>query len=170
MTRKQFYLDLGEFIFETINPAIDGEVKHFDLWNEQTGEDWSKLFQVPAVFLEFNPIAWTTVGDKVQRAQITFNLHIVSEVNSQTAFKSNSDIRDKNLGHLDLLDELHFHLSRFRKEYFSTLSRVNSLHDHYHDKLTKHIETYACTFETTSAQRKLAKKEGDLLSTKVEVD
>lgn len=167
MTRKQFYLDLGKYIFETMNPNIDTPIQHFDLWNDQTGPDYKTGFKTPAAFLEFNPIQWQSLGGRKQQANISFNLHIVDKVNSQTSY--NSPLRDNNLAHLDLLDKLHYYLTGFRGDYFTSLSRTASVQDHYFDALIKHVETYKTKFTTDSAVRSKVVKEGDLLEVETNI-
>ena len=53
--------------------------KHFDLWNQQVEFlEQETPFNTPAVFVEFDPIAWKTTGNKIQEAEVTVKLHIVT--------------------------------------------------------------------------------------------
>lgn len=139
--RSRFYIDFAERIKDI---AIDNvlQIKHIDLWNNQLQHiKEEEQFAFPAVFLEFMPIKWEALGGKRQQANIVINVHIVSNNKVRTNQKSNS--ASTGLLHLELIDAVHKQLQGWCGEYFGSLNRVSSEHDHDHDYLWAHVESYS---------------------------
>ena len=63
----------------------------------------------------------------------------------------NSHNIDKALQQLDLIDAVHYWLTRFTNDYIGTVVRIASVHDHYHAGIADHVETYKCRVIDDSA-------------------
>jgi hypothetical protein len=155
--RKQFYLDLCNRL-DLIRDLADEKIfKHYDLWNQQLNPDFGEEFPMPAVFLEFLPIQWKTLGKFRQQTLLQFNLHVCTATMQRGSSKS--PYRDKILGHLDLLDAIHLWLTGWRGAYFNSVTRTASRQDHYYSNVIDHIETYRTLLVDDSAQRTFVVKE-----------
>jgi hypothetical protein len=42
-------------------------------------------FECPALFIEFTPMYWQTLGNQVQQCKLTVRLHIITEWYAETA-------------------------------------------------------------------------------------
>ena len=74
------HIFLFKKIIERINSKVP-EIKHIDLWNNQIEMEAQELpFNRPAVFLEFLPVTWHTLGQKRSDADINFALHLVTDM------------------------------------------------------------------------------------------
>ncbi|MBR3571668.1 MAG: hypothetical protein IKN99_00215, partial [Bacteroidales bacterium] len=70
--KKQLYLAIKNRLKNI--PGADGQplFKHFDLWNQQVEFiEQETPFQTPAIFVEFQPLQWRTLGNRVQDADLT---------------------------------------------------------------------------------------------------
>ena len=78
--KKQLYLAIVDRLKDIPGPDGESLFKHFDLWNQQVEFiEQETPFQCPAVFVEFLPLQWQTMGNRVQSADLTTRLHIVTE-------------------------------------------------------------------------------------------
>jgi len=103
--RKQIYLAIKDAIKAIEKEAGQPVFKHFDLWNNNIL--WLKKetpFIEPAIFIEFLPVNWQTLGNRMQQATMTFRIHIITRWYSQT--NDNSPDNDSHLNYLDLPDKL----------------------------------------------------------------
>lgn len=156
--RKQFYKDLSDELLRITDPIGEGEeitqvpvIKHIDLWNEQFNPDYKgPAIQFPAVFIRFMPIGWKQMGNKVQCADMQFQLMICTS--SLAASKESGSMQDRALTHFDLIDRIFQRLSYFSGNYFGTLLRTQSDTDHYHNEVSITTETYMTHVFDNSAQ------------------
>ena len=160
--RKQLYLAIKEHIKAITDENGDQVFKHFDLWNRQSEFiEQEDPFEMPAVFVEFRPIMWDTIGGGGQKAEATVALHIVTPWYAQTA--DYSPIEAESLKYLDLADTLHENMEGFEiDDYDNSYSagafmRSASNIDHNHDKYVDSSEEYTfCLIDHT------AEKDGTL--------
>jgi len=68
--KKQLYLDIKNRL-KTITDSTGNQLfQHFDLWNRQVEFiEQETPFTCPAVFVEFMPHTWRTLGNRVQDAE-----------------------------------------------------------------------------------------------------
>ena len=141
MILSEFYLALMTRLLEDNDLGIE----HFDLWNNQLNppKDEEEIpFNIPAVFLEYRPVDWSTMGNKQQQAEVTFNLIVVSESLVETS--SNETAADRNFGlqHLQLLDNIFAVLQGFGGDCFGSITRTGLNMDHNHDQLLVHVLSF----------------------------
>jgi len=148
--RKQLYIDISEALKDIRNENNEQVIRHIDLWNQQTvyiSEEGA--FDMPAVFIEFRPIAWLTKGAKLQEADIAIALHIVTS-SSASARDGSSDI-DYALYFLDIIDMVHKKLTNAGWSYTGKLTRTASDTDNDHADIFHNIETYVTRVYETNA-------------------
>ena len=105
--KKQLYLAIKNRLKNI--PGADGQplFKHFDLWNQQVEFiEQETPFLTPAVFVEFLPMKWRTLGNRVQDADLITRLHIVTEWHALTADYTPDDEEDRALEYLDIVDSV----------------------------------------------------------------
>lgn len=72
------YLALKKKLQDEVSPAyIDWYMGQYLETEEEGGGQL--LWDTPAVFLEFQPITWKTLGGSVQSAEITFAAHLIMD-------------------------------------------------------------------------------------------
>jgi hypothetical protein len=148
--RKQLYLDIQNKL-----SAITGEnnasiFKHFDLWNQNVKfleED--SPFDRPACFVEFLPLVWQTVGLRVQEANLTIRLHIVTDWFAQTAKYNPAQV--EALTYLDLPDAVVAAMQSIAVNGTNCLMRTRSVINHNHGKYVDSVEEYTALITDTSA-------------------
>jgi hypothetical protein len=126
--------------------------RHFDLWNRQV--EYMELetpFACPAVFVEFSPVQWRTLGNRVQDATLTVRLHIVTEWYAGTA--ANSPTEEQALAFLDISDRTVAAMQGFYATDTNTWMRSASITSHDHERYVDSIEEYVCNLRDTSATR-----------------
>lgn len=139
--RKQLYLAVIERLKNITNESGEQLLKHFDLWNENVAFiEQEAIFAMPAVFVEFLPIEWKSLGGGVQSAIIQFRLHIITDTKGSTS--DGSTYQPDALQLFDLLDDIHRTLSGFRGPHFRQLQRISSHTNHNHEELIESIETF----------------------------
>lgn len=149
--RTQFYMDITDRLGKSL-PAI----KHFDLWNEQASHmNEEEAFGMPACFLKFHPVEWRTLGRKRQQADLLFDIVLMSETGWRTSRKGGA--ASKALEHLEMIDRIHRYLEGYSESYFNSITRTGSQHDHDHDALWVHFETYRTLITDDSAVRNYIK-------------
>jgi hypothetical protein len=120
---------LGTF-YETIMHRITSkmpDVKHFDMYFGQDLPDEEGKVQPfirPAVFFEYNPIEWVSLGNKKQAADITFKLRLFADVIQEIAKNQTPAIRNLGHKHLIMLDNMHYHMQGFSGDGFNSISRI----------------------------------------------
>ena len=139
--RKQIYLALTERLKQITDENQKPKIKHFDLWNRNIEfAETDGVFPLPAVFIEFQPIAWKKSPNGRQEAQVRVHLHIATEAKAPTDDKSKH--LERSLIFFDLIDEINQSLSFFKGDGFGIFCRVESLTNHDHAEILESIEVY----------------------------
>jgi hypothetical protein len=141
--------------------SIEG-INFVDMYNGQyleSEDDARPEFARPAVFVEFLPIDWKEMGQKVQYAEdATIRLHIVSDdTPSDTNSTASATIRKLGLAPFKLVSLVHKSLSGFSGPGFSSLSRTNQETDNDASLEYVHIVSYHSNFVDESARPVLKK-------------
>lgn len=150
--KKQLYLDIVEQL-KTITSA-DGEqlFQHFDLWNQQVAFlEEETPFLLPAIFIEFTPHTWQTLGNRKQCADLTIRLHIVTQWFSDTADNTPGEFKDKAVEYLDIIDKVVAKMQNFAPANSNEFTRTQSIPNHDHGRYVDSIEEYVCNIVDTSA-------------------
>ena len=109
--RKFLYLSLMDKILALKNEAGESVIKTVDLWNEQVEFiEQEDPFELPAIFIEFQPIRWMSLSGDVQQADATIRLHILTSY--QGNYRSTYEYKEESLRRMELLDQLDERLSR----------------------------------------------------------
>lgn len=138
--RKELYLA----IIERLKQIEDNKIKHFDLWNQQVEFiEQETAFDMPAVFIEFQPIQWQSLGGGVQQATIGINLHVVTEYKGASA--DNSGFQTEALAYFDLLDDINKKMYGMKGKNFHACKRVSSATNHNHEEIIENIEVFTVT-------------------------
>lgn len=123
------------------------DIKHIDLWNNQVGmAEEEQAFNTPAVFVEFDPIAWQHLPHGVREAVITIHLHLITDTrdahweDSIKRFAVSEQI-NQALHRLTFNDGIHI---------VDSLTLENSQTDHNFDELSDDVDTYRCHITTFS--------------------
>ena len=145
--RKFLYLSIIEKLKQLTDPDGNPVIRTFDLWNEQVEYiEQEEVFDTPAVFIEFRPVTWTTLGGGVQRAEVTIRLHIINHWDGSA--RDGSLYQQQSLDRFDLLDRIDHHLFNFagsnRRTDFNMFRRVGSGTNHNHEELVEDISDYTC--------------------------
>ena len=153
--RKQLYLDVKDRL-KSIKDASESPLfKHFDLWNRQVEFiEQETPFQCPAIFIEFAPMSWQTLGNRVQECELTIRLHIVTEWFADTADYSPTE--QQALDFLDIIDRVTYALQGFATPYMNAWMRRLSITNHDHEHHVDNIEEYVCSFRDLSAIQPLS--------------
>lgn len=137
--RKKIYLAVIERLKEI---AGDNQIKHFDLWNQNVEFiEQDTTFDMPAVFVEFAPILWKTLGNNVQQADVEVRLHVVTEYKGATA--DNSEFQTDALAYFDLLDAINKKIFGLSGTGFNAFKRTSSATNHNHEEIIESIEVYS---------------------------
>jgi hypothetical protein len=153
--RKQLYLDIKNQLKTVKNEAGEQLFKHFDLWNRQVEFiEQETPFECPAIFVEFAPMNWRTLGNRVQECELTINLHIVTEWYAGTADYSPTE--EQALRFLDIIDSVAAVLQGFATEYMNCFMRTQSITNHDHERYVDNVETYKCNLRDASAVQQFA--------------
>jgi hypothetical protein len=125
---------LAGLYLQIVERLKNSSIKHIDLFAGQYIEDPDNdhnVFLRPAVFLEFEQMAWQSLANKKQAAVINFNIHIVSEpVIEESHNNQPNHIINKALEHLSTVDEVCKKLHGFSGVGFGSISRIGTIFDH----------------------------------------
>lgn len=160
--KKQLYLAIKNRLKNI--PGADGEplFKHFDLWNQQVEFiEQETPFQTPAVFVEFMPLQWRTLGNRVQDADLTIRLHIVTEWHGLTADYSPEE--DFELRYLDIVDSVVAAMHGFVAPNTNTWMRIQTIPNHNHERYVDSVEEYICKVVDNSANTPMTGVNGDVI-------
>jgi hypothetical protein len=153
--RKQLYLDIKSRLQSVTDEAGAPLFRHFDLWNRQVEFlEVETPFQRPAVFVEFDPMQWRTLGNRVQECTLTVRLHIVTEYSFETA--DYSPIESQSLEFLDIIVRVVATMQGFSTGYMNGWMRVRSVTNHDHETHVDSVEEYVCNLRDLSADRPMA--------------
>jgi len=148
--RKQLYLDIQDKLKAIKDDTGMQLLQHFDLWNQQVNFiEAESPFNFPAVFVEFLPHQWQTLGNKVQQAEIVIRLHIVTKWFAQTA--EYSPLQNESLDYLDLPDKVFAALQSTATSASNGFMRLSSTVNHNHEGIVDTIEEYKTLIVDRSA-------------------
>lgn len=126
-------------------------VNHIDLWNEQVQfMSQEKPMRMPAVFMEFSPLAWRQHGDGVQRGTMEVRIHIV--VGTLARSYDSSHNQDEAIKALAVADKIHAAMHMLDADFMSRPVRINSITDHNHEQIQHFIEVYQMNVVDISAR------------------
>lgn len=128
-------------IYQTIKEALPEAVQHVDLWNNQVAmAEEEQAFNTPAVFIEFDTIAWLPLPHRAREAEVTIHLHIVTD--------TREGHWEDTIERLTLSEEINHALHRLNtnngKHIVDSLTLVSSVTDHDFDELANDVDTYKC--------------------------
>ena len=145
--RRMLYLGLTERLKELKDGSGKPVIRHIDLWNEQVEFiEQEEPFDTPAVFIEFRPVQWRTLGGTTQQADVPFRLHIVTTWKGSA--RHGSHFQQDSLERFDLLDKIDAWLFNFgikeEKESICMTHRIGSSTNHNHEELVEDISDFTC--------------------------
>lgn len=129
-------------------------------------EDQSQsLWTTPSLFIEFLPIQWQVVGNKVQRANLKFILHLVNESHYDNDerilsavpnhFGLESKVYLKMMGFRDLLSNIPGYENLTDTEddriLMESIVRTDTIVDHSLSNLLISLQQFSCTIHDYSA-------------------
>ena len=145
--------DFYEAIMEQLTANIP-EIKHFDMYfaQDEPKEEQDELpFNRPAILFEFEPMDFESFGTKKEAANITFNLHIISDVIQEVSKETSPTVRNLGHAHLKLIDDIAYYLNGFTGTGFSTLSRKSLDTYKPNGMMIKHVAKYGTRLTDTAA-------------------
>ncbi len=150
--KKQLYLDIVEHLKTITNSDGEALFQHFDLWNQQVAFlEEETPFNLPAVFVEFTPHTWQTLGNRKQAADLTVRLHIVTQWFSDTADYVPEEFMLQAVAYLDIIDKVVAAMQNFAPTNANSWMRTRSIPNHDHGRYVDSIEEYVCNIVDTSA-------------------
>lgn len=158
--RKLLFLALVERLKLIVDTRKQPVFRHFDLWNNQLQHlQEEKIFETPAIFIEFQPLQWKSTGNNLRQAELNFNLHIVYKTKALTA--ANSSTQTEALMRFELADAIHKQLRGWSPDrtYCGTIAGTASVTDNDHDQLIADVEEFKCQVIDHSAVVELQKVE-----------
>lgn len=127
--------------------------------DEETEDGGEMLWATPAVFVEFLPLKWETLGNAVQAANLQFNIHLV---NNSLDSDEKRVTDTASLDHLGMESDVFRALQGFRallsyvpgfealagepgdRVILETISRLSSEPDHSMGRQLVSVQTFAC--------------------------
>lgn len=145
--RKFLYLTLIDHLKGLTDKAGEPVIHTFDLWNEQVEFiEQEEVFDTPAIFIEFRPMQWVTLGGGAQQTDATIRLHIITPWDGSA--RSGSVCQQQALQRFDLLDSIDRHLFNLQARDETTtvamFRRTGSSTNHNHEELVEDITDYTC--------------------------
>ena len=145
--RRMLYLGLTERLKELKEENGNPVIRHIDLWNEQVEFiEQEEPFDTPAVFIEFRPVQWRTMGGNAQQADVPFRLHVVTKWKGSA--KDGSMFQEESLARFNLLDKIDAHLFNFfiknGSDTVCMTRRTGSSTNHNHEELVEDISDFSC--------------------------
>lgn len=162
--KKQLYLAIIDRLKNI--PGADDEplFKHFDLWNQQVEFiEQETPFLTPAIFVEFMPLQWRTLGNRVQDADLTTRLHIVTEWHALTADNVPDEEQNLALEYLDIVDSVVAALQNFSAPGTNSWMRTQTIPNHNHERYVDSVEEYICRVIDDSANTPMTGMDGNVI-------
>lgn len=131
------------------------EIKHFDLYfrqDEEVDEKGELPFLRPAVLFEYDPIDWETLGNKKKAANITFNLHVISDVIQEVDMRSTVPIRNKGHEHLQNIDKIDYWMQGFSGTNFNSIGSLGIMPYQPNGMMIKHIMKFRTRLTNDAAK------------------
>lgn len=150
MIISQFYQDI-------LTRLIDADIgiQHFDLYRRQVAEELrgkELSFNLPAVFMRYQPIAWENVGRNRLQADVSFELIVASEVGREHDSVAQPGERSAALAHLELLDRITANLQGASGEGWGSIGRTAMSIDDDYDRLYVHSLVFRSRLTDTAAR------------------
>lgn len=155
---------LSKFYESILQRLLAKEVplEYFDVWNDQiernADEEDTLFFNYPAIFIEFEPVEFETLGRRKQHGELNFNLIVASESLHETANIESILERSKGFEHLQILDAVFASLQGFNKEFedgsgFGSITRTKFQYDHASsgDQIISHEMPFKCRLVDVAA-------------------
>jgi hypothetical protein len=148
--KKQLYLEIKTRLKQITDINDEPIFKHFDLWNRQVEFlEQETPFEFPAVFVEFMPQRWQTMGQRRQQSELVIKLHIVTRWFAQTA--DYSPLESEALDYLDLPEKVSAIMQSFEASSSNKFVRLGSTTNHDHTTILDSIEEYTTMIWSDSA-------------------
>lgn len=124
------------------------EIRTIGLWNEQVDfVEKEDPFECPAVFIEFLPMKWRTLGGAAQQAEASIALHVVTPWGG--CDRHGSRFIDDALSRFGLLDRIDRCLFNFQLQASGTtvsmFRRTETRTNHNHAELVEDIAVFGFT-------------------------
>jgi len=162
---KNLYLAIVTALKTVKDDSNNQYFKSFDLWNQNVEFlEMDEPFSTPAVFIEFDPISWQTLGNKNQEAMATIRLHIVTQWHANTADNVAAEFRTPALAYLDAPSRVLKAMQGLVIQPTATMrcsntwTRTQSIVNHNHEKYVDSVEVYTTHIFDDSAVSKSTKK------------
>lgn len=133
---------LNSFYLAIMNRLIDqvNTLEYFDWWNGQLmipeGEDDDLPFNFPAVFMEYDPVIWETLGNRRRSAKVSFRLYVAVENYLEKSSVEDKAIQEEALCSADIVDLIYKALRGYNGNCsFGSISITDETPDHDHDQL-----------------------------------
>lgn len=150
--KKQLYLDIKNRLKSITDGHNEQLFQHFDLWNQQVEFiEQETQFATPAVFVEFLPHDWKTLGNRVQSAELFVRLHIVTQWFNDTADYTPDCFERMALEYLDIVDKVVAAMQNFSASNTNSWMRTKTIPNHNHERFVDNIEEYKCNMIDDSA-------------------
>lgn len=134
------------------------DIRHIDLYYGQDLDERGQvntklLFNLPAVFIEFNDMPMQTVGRQVQHSGDSLvTIYLISSTKLSTDSTRDATMRSLALEHLERLNQIHYRLQGFNTEVFTSLDRIALQPYGYLGHTIRHTMQYRCRFKDDSAK------------------
>lgn len=152
--RSNLYIGIAEQLQNVNNSNGETVFRHIDLWNQNVEFIEQETFDVPAVFIEFMPIQWKTLGQGVQQAELTVRLHIVTRWVAPTNMQSIAF--NEAIAYLDIPNFVVKQMQNVVVPGANGFVRKSSTINHNHGEIIDSTEDYATLITDYSAMRELA--------------
>lgn len=147
--RKFLYTSLTEHLKKLTDTEGNALIQHIDLWNEQVEFlEQETPFANPAIFIEFLPFNWQTLGGNAQRCSPTIRFHIIQQYKGSEA--DGSMFRNDAMERFTVLDAIDNQMKGFTamsedgKKTITMWQRSSSSTNHNHEELIEDITDYTC--------------------------
>ena len=139
--RKQLYNHIKTLLTGMRDAQNRTVIKHVDLWNNQLATiEEERPFRCPAVFIEFQPIEWRELLRTNREAEVSINLHIVTD--------SRKKHYDVNTDGFELSETINSILHGTHCACSDSITMVTSYSDNDFDELMDNIDVYKCRIRT----------------------
>lgn len=155
------YLAIQELVL-----ASGAGIKHFDWFNQQYLDDNTEGYSTPAVFIEFVSIPTSSLANKIQKADLNFRLHLVTERTRHTHDGSSKQLLA--LDHLKKAELLYKGLegkgyvkpaseqNPEERQIINSCSRTGIVTDHNFKELNVIIQEFRCVaFDYSAVTQKI---------------
>lgn len=110
--------------------------RYISLWNQNTEQlRQQKAFRTPALFVEFELIAWSQLGIGGRSAEVRIRLHVVTDTLATPEIGGKYE--DKALAHLDFLERVAAAMQGLAGDGFNRFMLIETVTDHDHEQLRR---------------------------------